>query len=516
MPAKPINLKATPLSQRPVFAPETERIQSEGLTPPPTAFVPAAEMKASIADGLSGSSIQQFGKGGLEIVGELGRGGMGIVYRARQTALNRDVAIKMLKDGFDDPGELARFRAEAQIIAQMQHPNIVQIYDVGEMNGKPYFVLEYAAGGNMAARLQNKSLPPATAAAIVAALAHAVHHAHTKGIVHRDLKLENILLAEDGRPKLTDFGLARWAGNDPNVTIGKAVAGSPAYMSPEQAEGRSADIGPHTDVYGLGVVLYRMLAGHTPFRGDSLFAIIKQICMDPPPPIPNAVPPELEAICRKCLEKDPKQRYPSAAALLADLRLAMTGSGQSIRVPNATQRTIPAADEPVPQPKRRSRRVLYLAAPVALLTAGAVGWVAFGGLTPQAEATPPAPTKPDVRPAPAIEELPVPEEKAIPAREASRHVGKSITLELTVASTGQNSTATMTFLNSEDPYTDPKNVAVVIRAKDLPEFEKAGIPDPRKHFADRKIRVTGKLDEYKKTGSYQLFVSSPEQIRIVK
>ena len=391
------------------------------------------------------------------------------------------------------------------------------------MNGKPYFVLEYAAGGNMAARLQNRSLPPATAAAIVSALAHAVHHAHGKGIIHRDLKLENILLAEDGRPKLTDFGLARWAGNDPNVTIGKAIAGSPAYMSPEQAEGRSADIGLHTDVYGLGVIFYRMLAGHTPFRGDSLFAIIKQICMDPPPPIGNAVPMELEAICRRCLEKDPARRYPTAADLLADLKMAMAGSGQSIRVPHASQRVLPATVEPAPLAKPRSRRPILVAISIAIATlaVGAVaGWAAFGGKSaPQAGV---ATRPPEPEPPPSVPSLepprpsPVPatvEEKAILAREASQHLGKTITLEMTVASSGQ--TASLIFLNSENPYTDPKNVTVVIRAKDLPEFEKAGIDDPRKHFADRKVRVTGKVNVYKKNGTYQVELSSPEQIRLV-
>jgi CHASE2 domain-containing sensor protein len=279
---------------------------------------------------------------GYEILAELGRGGMGVVYKARQLALKRIVALKMLRAGADaGPDLLARFRAESEAVARMQHPNIVQVYDLGEHAGQPYFVLEYLDGGTLARRLKEGPLPIPQAVALVVTLARAVQHAHERGVIHRDLKPANVLLQKDeGRrmkdekenssgssfilhpssflPKIADFGLAKMLDEASDLTRTGAVLGTPSYMAPEQAAGQSAAIGPATDVYALGAILYELLAGRPPFKGDTTMATLDQVRFRPPTPpsqLQPAVPPKLEAVCLKCLDKEPAGRYPTAAAL---------------------------------------------------------------------------------------------------------------------------------------------------------------------------------------------------------
>ena len=279
---------------------------------------------------------------GYEVLSELGRGGMGVVYKARDTRLKRFVALKMILGGVHAGAEeLARFKAEARAVAQLQHANIVQVHEIGDKDGLPYFSLEFVEGGSLAQRLMGTPLPIRSAAELTETLARAIHHAHQRGIIHRDLKPANVLLAlsdasqkrpPDRRfceaslnecvPKITDFGLAKQLAEDSRTQTG-AIMGTPSYMAPEQAEGRIADIGPWTDVYALGALLYEFLTGRPPFRGDSPWDVVRHVREDEPEPprrLNKKLSRDLETICLKCLEKAPARRYPSAEDLAEDLR----------------------------------------------------------------------------------------------------------------------------------------------------------------------------------------------------
>ena len=231
-------------------------------------------------------ATNQHAIAGFEILGELGRGGMGVVYKARQIELKRLVALKMILAGSHaGHAQLARFRAEAEAVARLQHPNIVQIYEIGEQDGLPYFALEYMDGGSLDS-LGGTPLPPRQAAQLLETLARAIHYAHERGIIHRDLKPGNVLLTADAIvPKITDFGLAKQVESDAGQTKSGAVMGTPSYMAPEQAEGRIKEIGPRTDVYALGAILYELLTGRPPFRGASAVDTLLEVTtQDPLPP----------------------------------------------------------------------------------------------------------------------------------------------------------------------------------------------------------------------------------------
>jgi serine/threonine-protein kinase len=259
----------------------------------------------------------------------LGRGGVGVVYQAKQLKLNRYVALKMLLSGtYADPHELARFTREAEAVAGLRHCNIVQVYDVGEFDGKPYFTMEFMDGGSLAQKLAGSPQPALQAAKLLAALATAVQIAHVGGIIHRDLKPSNILLAADGMPKITDFGLARQMAGAAAITKEGAHVGTPSYMAPEQALGDANAIGPATDIYGLGAILYEVLTGRPPFKAESASETERQLISKEPvaPSRLNAkVPRDLETICLKCLRKEPERRYASAADLAEDLRRFLEG-----------------------------------------------------------------------------------------------------------------------------------------------------------------------------------------------
>ena len=276
--------------------------------------------------------------GGYEVVRELGRGAMGVVYHATQTGLNRPVALKMLLGGgFADAEARARFLLEAESVAALEHPNVVKVFAFGEANGQPYIAMEYLPGGSLAERVRAAGpLPPAEAVSIVAQLAAAVAHAHAKGVVHRDIKPANVLLAADGSVRLTDFGLAKIGRSD--LTATGAVMGTPSYMSPEQAAGRVREVGTPADVYALGAVLYDLLTGAPPFRAESVAGTIQQVLtadLVPPRERNPAVPRDLEVICRKCLERDPARRYTTAQALADDLQRYAAGEPISARPPSA-------------------------------------------------------------------------------------------------------------------------------------------------------------------------------------
>jgi eukaryotic-like serine/threonine-protein kinase len=260
---------------------------------------------------------------GYEILGTLGRGGMGIVYKARQTGLNRLVALKMIIGGNQaGMNKLARFRIEAEAVAQLRHPNIVQIYDVGEVDDMPYVSLELLEGGDLDDRLAGTPQPGVPAAELVATLARAIHAAHQARIVHRDLKPANVLLTADGVPKITDFGLAKRLESDDNQTRTGDIMGTPSYMAPEQAMGRTKDIGPAADVYALGAILYEVLTGRPPLKGETAMETVRLVIHNDPVPPSRLVPRlarDLETICLKCLKKEPQKRYESAEDLAVDL-----------------------------------------------------------------------------------------------------------------------------------------------------------------------------------------------------
>ena len=270
-----------------------------------------------------------------ELLEELGRGGMGVVYRAAQRSLGRTVALKMLlRRDLASPADLARFRSEAEAAARLDHPGIVSIFEVGEYDGHPFYSMRFIEGTTLARRLAAGPLPPREAAAILAKVADAVQAAHDRGILHRDLKPSNILIDAAGEPHVSDFGLAKQLEADGSVTHTGAILGTPCYMSPEQAAGSRGDVGPASDVWSLGAILYQTLAGRPPFQAgspmDTLLAVLEA---DPPLPrtvVANA-DPDLQMVALKALQKPQDLRYASAAALATDLRSYLAGEPVAAR-----------------------------------------------------------------------------------------------------------------------------------------------------------------------------------------
>lgn len=290
---------------------------------PPTQSLGQPTVSDSGQAARSASAVRAPAIPGYRIGAELGRGGMGVVFSAEQLDLGRAVALKMiLGDAYASDEIRSRFRREAQAVARLQHPNIVQIFEVGDYEGRPYFSLEYVAGGSLARRLGGQPQPPVEAAQLAQTIARAMAYAHEHGIVHRDLKPANVLVSAGGEPKITDFGLAKILDHDLGQTQSGAIIGTPSYMAPEQAEGRSREIGPLADVYALGAILYEMLTGQPPFHGKTPIETIQQVLtreVVPPSRLQPRVPRPLEIICLKALAKEPARRYPGAGELADDL-----------------------------------------------------------------------------------------------------------------------------------------------------------------------------------------------------
>ena len=306
---------------------------------------------------------------GYEILGVLGRGGMGVVYKARQTALKRLVALKMILAGAHaGRDEVARFRTEAEAVARLQHPNIVQIHEIGEQDGLPFLALEYVDGGSLEGKLAGNPQNPGAAADLVQKLAQAMHTAHQAGVIHRDLKPANVLLTPDDTPKITDFGLAKQLDGSAAQTQSGAIMGTPSYMAPEQAAGRTREVGPATDVYALGAILYEMLTGRPPFKAETPTDTILQVIEEEPVSVVRLrarVPRDLETICLKCLQKDPKKRYPTAAELADDL-------GRFLRAEPIRARPVGPLERLARWCRRRPLVAALTAAVAVLLIAGTV------------------------------------------------------------------------------------------------------------------------------------------------
>jgi len=279
---------------------------------------------------------------GYDVLGVMGRGGMGVVYRARQLKANRIVALKMIRSvEHASPIDRLRFQIETEAVARLQHPNIVQLHEVGEVRGQPFFSLEFCDGGTLNDQLKRQRPSPREAAGLIETLAHAMQYAHLRGVVHRDLKPGNVLLVGvERRPKITDFGLAKRIDADAReISSSGAVMGTASYMAPEQAAGRVRDIGPAADVYALGALLYECLAGRPPFEGTQN-AVLLQVLNEEPSRLAPKVPRDLETICLKCLSKDPARRYTSAEALADDLRHFKAGEPITARQVGRVERAI--------------------------------------------------------------------------------------------------------------------------------------------------------------------------------
>jgi serine/threonine-protein kinase len=308
---------------------------------------------------------------GHEVEVLIGRGGMGVVFRARHVRLNRVVAVKLALAGdYMAPQERVRFQREAEAVAAIRHANIVQIHDIGDSHGRPYFTMEYVDGGSLAGKLSGTALPAREAAALIATIADAVHAAHQAGVVHRDLKPGNVLLTADGVPKIGDFGLALRTSDTTAITGAGMVLGTPEYMAPEQAESKPCGVGPAVDIHALGVILFEMLTGRVPFRGETPAGTMHHVLTKEAvsPSRYNAkVPRDLETICLKCLHKSPSGRYATAAALADDLRRFLNGEAIHARPEGRLERA-------VRQFRRRPGASLaFLAGAIAILALAATG-----------------------------------------------------------------------------------------------------------------------------------------------
>jgi tetratricopeptide (TPR) repeat protein len=298
--------------------------QFDRLAAPLRAMKPElkAGTKGTPTEPSPGTRVGYFGD--YELLQEIARGGMGVVYKARQRGLNRLVALKMIRVlPTAGSAEVRRFQGEAEAAANLDHPNVVPIYEMGEYQRQHYFSMKLIEGGSLAGRLPEMVDDPRAAARLLAKVADAIQYAHERGILHRDLKPANILVDARGEPHVTDFGLAKRFGADSGLTQSGMIVGTPSYMAPEQACGRKGELTTAADVYSLGAILYEMLTGWPPFRGETPLGTLHQVAQQAPRPphtINRSVSRDLETICLKCLEKDPQRRYASAGELAGDLR----------------------------------------------------------------------------------------------------------------------------------------------------------------------------------------------------
>jgi WD40 repeat protein/predicted Ser/Thr protein kinase len=348
--------------------PQGQTLPDPGVTTDSAATVQPTQVEDQ--DLVRGTRIRYIGD--YEVKRVLGRGGMGVVYWAKQMSLNRPVALKMIRAGlWADASEVRRFKNEAEAIANLDHPGIVTIHEVGEFQGQQYFSMKLVEGPSLDKVLDNFRASPQKAARLVADIARAVHHAHQRGILHRDLKPSNILLDPHGQPHITDFGLAKRLEGNSSLSISGSILGTPSYMSPEQASGQHGMVTTATDVYGLGAILYAVLTTKPPFQADSVLDTLQQVRERPPEPprkVDRHVDRDLETICLKCLDKDPKRRYGSADAVADDLDRFLRGEPILARRASVSERVVKWA--------RRKPAIAALAALLLLVaTSGFAGVV---------------------------------------------------------------------------------------------------------------------------------------------
>lgn len=320
--------------------------------------------------------ISKIAINGYEILEEIGRGGMGVVYKAKHLQLNRIVALKMILAGVHaQSAQIQRFLSEAEAVATLQHPNIVQVFEVGHSNSIPFMALEFVSGGSLSSKLNANEMTVQHSAHLIEQLAHAMNAAHQAGIVHRDLKPDNVLLTEESVAKITDFGLAKKVEDPNGLTQTGAIMGTPSYMAPEQAEGEGKRVGPAADVYALGGILYHCLTGKPPFHANNVWDTIAKVrTEDPVPPKQHnaKIPKDLQTICLKCLEKDPSKRYSSAEALAEDLRRYRNNEPISARPVGTAERLVKWI-------KRRPAQASLIAVSLTALLTLIVGGMWFNG-----------------------------------------------------------------------------------------------------------------------------------------
>jgi WD40 repeat protein len=344
-------------------------VHEEATVPPRDAATVDLGTSAPPPDSLEPARVRYFGD--YEIESELARGGMGVVFRARQISLNRPVALKMILAGqLANETDVKRFYTEAEAAANLDHPGIVPIYEVGQHEGQHYFSMGYVEGQSLSQRQADGPLPPREAAALLLKVAEAIEYAHSRGVIHRDLKPGNILLDRHGNPRVTDFGLAKRLQSDSGLTGSGQIMGTPSYMPPEQAGGNRGAVGPAADVYALGATLYALITGRPPFQAATPMDTVIQVIGDEPVPprrLNASIPPDLETICLKCLEKEPGKRYATASALAEDLRRYLAGEPIVARPVTRLERAVKWA--------RRRPAIAALSGLIALVTALGLGGV---------------------------------------------------------------------------------------------------------------------------------------------
>jgi len=326
----------------PILGEEPSSVHEEATVPPrDDATVELGSAYPAQPEAPSPTRVRYFGD--YEIVREIARGGMGVVFQARQVSLNRPVALKMILAGqLANDTDVRRFYTEAEAAAHLDHPGIVPIFEVGQHEGQHYFSMGFVEGQSLAQKIAGGPLPPLEAAALMVKVAEAIEYAHQRRVIHRDLKPANILLDQSGNPRVTDFGLAKKLEGDSGLTGSGQIMGTPSYMPPEQAGGKRGEVGPAADVYALGATLYALITGRPPFQASTAMDTVLQVISDEPVPprrLNASVPLDLETICLKCLEKEPGKRYVSAAALGEDLRRYLAGEPILARPVGRAERT---------------------------------------------------------------------------------------------------------------------------------------------------------------------------------